>query len=174
MLFLQLDPFSRPVAITEMLILLFAAAFTGWLIARLIYNQHSTRLLREIEDTRSELNDCHSLQQRDKKTFAGGQQIFTPVQAGSLRTAAFTKDDLKIVEGIGPKVEEVMNNAGIITFEQLSNTSPATLLEILTNAGRSYQMLDPESWPAQARLARMGKWQELELLKSKLDGGRQM
>jgi len=172
MLFLQLDPFSRPVAIIEILILLSAAAFTGWLIARLIYNQQSARLSREIEDIGSDLTDCRSLHQ--KSTTSGSRQIFSPVQTVSLRTGAITKDDLKIIEGIGPKVEEVMNKAGITTFEQLSSTSPATLLEILKNAGQSFQMLDPDSWPAQAKLARMGKWQELELLKGKLNGGRQM
>jgi hypothetical protein len=69
-------------------------------------------------------------------------------------------------------VEELMNNAHIFTFEQLSNSSPAQLLEILRKAGQNFQMHDPTTWPEQAYLAREGKWTELEILKGKLKGGR--
>ena len=53
-----LDPFSRPVAIAEMLLLLSLAAFVGWLIARFILNSRVSALQAEIAERESELNEC--------------------------------------------------------------------------------------------------------------------
>ncbi|WP_337045259.1 hypothetical protein [Emticicia sp. 17c] len=82
-------------------------------------------------------------------------------------------DDLKIVEGIGPKIEELLNKVGIYTFSQLANTSVIQLKEILNKAGSRFQIHDPTTWAAQAAMARDGKWEELkkwqdELYKGKL------
>lgn len=59
-------------------------------------------------------------------------------------------DNLKLVEGIGPKIEEVLHAHGIHDLKQLSETPANSLTEILAKAGSSYQMHDPSSWPAQA------------------------
>ncbi len=53
-----LDPFSRPVAITEMLLLLALAAFIGWLLARLIWAGRISALQAAIADKENELEDC--------------------------------------------------------------------------------------------------------------------
>src|SRR6218665_4221591 len=52
------------------------------------------------------------------------------------------KDDLKIVEGIGPKIEELFNKAGIYTFAQLADTSVVRMKEILDKAGSRFQIHD--------------------------------
>jgi predicted flap endonuclease-1-like 5' DNA nuclease len=83
------------------------------------------------------------------------------------------KDDLKIVEGIGPKIEELFNKAGIYTFAQLADTPATRMKEILDKAGSRFQIHDPTTWADQAALARDGKWDELkkwqdELYKGKL------
>ncbi len=77
-------------------------------------------------------------------------------------------DDLKIVEGIGPKIEEVLNKAGIKTWAQLAKKSPKRLREILAAAGKRFIMHQPDSWPRQAELAAKGKWKELKALQDKL------
>lgn len=83
-----------------------------------------------------------------------------------------SKDDLKKVEGIGPKIEGLLNDGGIHTWEQLSNASTDRLKAILDAAGPRYQMHDPGSWPRQAGLAATGQWEALEKLQDELDGGR--
>ena len=80
-------------------------------------------------------------------------------------------DDLTLVEGIGPKIAELLNNAGITTFAQLATSKPAALKAILDAAGKRYQMHDPATWPKQASLARDGKKAELEKLQAELKGG---
>jgi cytoskeletal protein RodZ len=82
------------------------------------------------------------------------------------------KDDLKIIEGIGPKIEELFHNAGILTFAQLASSSVDRLKEILQAAGPRYQMHDPTTWPTQSELASTGKWTELKTLQDELNKGK--
>ncbi len=82
------------------------------------------------------------------------------------------KSDLKIIEGIGPKIEELLNNGNIYSFSDLSNSNYETLKEILTKAGSRFQMHDPKTWPQQAALARDGKMEELKKLQDELNAGR--
>jgi predicted flap endonuclease-1-like 5' DNA nuclease len=81
-------------------------------------------------------------------------------------------DDLKIVEGIGPKIEELLHTAGIKTWKALSETSTDKLREILDAAGPSYQIHDPGTWAQQAGLADQGKWDELKKWQDELDAGK--
>jgi large subunit ribosomal protein L15 len=104
--------------------------------------------------------------------------LATPVEEVSKEKPKATKkstpksDDLRKVEGIGPKIAELFNNAGIITFADLAATSVEKLNEILEEAGPRYSIHNPTTWPQQAQLASEGKWDELSELKNKLDGGR--
>ncbi|NBA84266.1 hypothetical protein GVN16_00750 [Emticicia sp. CRIBPO] len=81
-------------------------------------------------------------------------------------------DDLKIVEGIGPKIEEILKAYKITTFASLAKSEPLLLKEILSNSGSRFKMFDPTSWPKQAQLAVDGKWEELEQLKNTLKAGK--
>jgi predicted flap endonuclease-1-like 5' DNA nuclease len=82
------------------------------------------------------------------------------------------KDDLKVVEGIGPKIEGLLNAGGIHTFAQLATAKVDRLKEILHDAGSRYQMHDPSTWPVQSALARDGKMAELKKMQDELKGGR--
>lgn len=86
--------------------------------------------------------------------------------------AATEPDDLTKVEGIGPKVKELLHKAGISTFAELAKRTPEDLDEILDAAGSIYRAMDASSWPKQAGLAAAGKWEELEKLQEELVGGR--
>ncbi len=81
-------------------------------------------------------------------------------------------DDLKQIEGIGPKIEGVLNAAGITTFAQLAATDVARLREILKAA--DVRIGYPDTWPEQAALAAAGKWDELKALQDQLQGGRRV
>lgn len=79
-------------------------------------------------------------------------------------------DDLTILEGIGTKVNTLLQAAGIATFSQLANADMNRLKEILE--ANSLQFMDPTSWPEQAKLAAEGKTDELKALQEALKGGR--
>ena len=71
------------------------------------------------------------------------------------------EDDLKVVEGIGPKIEGLLKNAGIYSYVTLATTSPEGIKDILLAAGDRYRMHDPGTWPRQSSLAAQGRWEEL-------------
>lgn len=80
-------------------------------------------------------------------------------------------DDLKIVEGIGPKISQLFNENGVTTWYQLSQTPVDRCQEILDIGGKRYEIHNPGTWPKQAKLAFEGKWKELNDLQDYLDGG---
>ncbi len=84
-----------------------------------------------------------------------------------------TKDDLKKIEGIGPKIEEVLNAKGITTFSQLHHTDRDTIKKYLDEAGSQFKMHEPESWPHQAGMAERGDWEDLGIYQEFMDGGRE-
>lgn len=79
---------------------------------------------------------------------------------------------LEIVEGIGPKIAEVLHAAGIHTWQQLAETTPEKIREILDAAGPQFQMHDPGSWPEQASMAARGDWDALGKFQSELLAGK--
>ena len=81
-------------------------------------------------------------------------------------------DDLAKIEGIGPKVAKVLNEAGIATLGDLSNAKVEDIQKILTDAG--LRMMDASTWPEQAKLAADGDWDALQKLQDKLSGGRKV
>ena len=81
-------------------------------------------------------------------------------------------DDLKIVEGVGPKIETLLKEGCINTWAELSEAPVDRLKEILDAAGPRYQIHDPSTWPAQAKFAAEGKWEELKEYQDMLMGGR--
>ena len=80
-------------------------------------------------------------------------------------------DDLKLVEGIGPKIEQLFHAGGIKTWYQLSVASIEKCQAVLDTGGKRYEIHNPSTWPKQAGLAYQGKWEELNTLQDRLDGG---
>jgi len=87
------------------------------------------------------------------------------------KTEEVTADDLTKVEGIGPKISEIFQNAGIKTFADLAAKSVEDLKAILTEAGSRYASKNPGSWPKQAKMAADGKWDELKVWQDNTKGG---
>lgn len=81
-------------------------------------------------------------------------------------------DDLTKIEGIGPKISELLVAEGIETFSKLAETSAEAVQEILNNAGGNFASHNPATWAEQAKLAADGNWDELKVLQDKLNGGR--
>jgi large subunit ribosomal protein L21 len=78
-------------------------------------------------------------------------------------------DDLKKIEGIGPKIASTLADAGIVTFADLAKADSAKVSEIIADV-RGNHVTD--TWPAQAQMAADGKWDELKKWQDELDGGK--
>lgn len=80
------------------------------------------------------------------------------------------KDDLKKIEGIGPKVAGLLNQAGINTFADLGKASEKQLADVLQKAGARFRLAKHDTWQKQAKLAASGKNDELKKLQDELKG----
>lgn len=96
-----------------------------------------------------------------------------PAKKAAPKKAASEKgDNLTKIEGIGPKVMEVFNEAGIVSYADLAKEKAEKLAEILVAANSRYKMFDPTSWPIQAKMAADDKWDELKKWQDEHDGGK--
>jgi predicted flap endonuclease-1-like 5' DNA nuclease len=80
------------------------------------------------------------------------------------------QDNLTKIEGIGPKINRTLQEAGIQTFQQLAASEPAVLKQILLDA--NIRIGFPETWPEQAAFAAKADWTGLKEFQSELQGGR--
>ncbi|MBX2875956.1 MAG: 50S ribosomal protein L27 [Saprospiraceae bacterium] len=85
---------------------------------------------------------------------------------------AAKKDDLKKIEGIGPKIAQILQENGIKTFADLGKAKITSLRKFLAEAGPRYKMHEPRTWPKQAKLAAKGDWEKLTKLQDELKGGK--
>lgn len=141
-IFENINPSGKSTAIVEILIMLFGAALLGYLLHRLIYAR--PRSLDAYLSTPKPEKPQYSKRKSNKV------------------------DDLKKIEGIGPKIEMLLNNAGIFSFEQLEEASNSEIKEILAAAGGRLAVHDTSTWNQQAMLANTGKWRDLKKLQKQI------
>lgn len=101
-----------------------------------------------------------------------GISFSSAVNEINLESSHDDKTNLEIIEGIGPKIKEVLNNARIVTFRDLATTPIYRIKDILDVAGSQFASHDPSTWVEQALLAENGQWEQLEDLKEYLVAGR--
>lgn len=105
-------------------------------------------------------------------TFAGFGLSHDADAAKAALGSNVAADDLKVVEGIGPVLEQVLHNGGITTWAELGAADPDHLRSILVGADERHRMHNPTSWPRQARLAAIGEWDALKAFQDQLTAGR--
>lgn len=83
------------------------------------------------------------------------------------------KDNLQMIEWVGPKIEKLMNKHWVRTFWDVVSSDVTGLEDILLAGWPRYQVHTPTTWPDQARLAMQGKWSELEEYQAILNRGQE-
>jgi predicted flap endonuclease-1-like 5' DNA nuclease len=85
--------------------------------------------------------------------------------------AVVKPDDLKVIEGIGPKMAQALIDAGISTYARLAAASEDEIRAAIEAAG---MRLAPSigTWAEQASYAARGDWDGLKAFQSTLTGGR--
>lgn len=112
----------------------------------------------------------------------GHRQSFTKIQIDAIGSGAAPRQAVaaaapkaeklnKMIEGIGPKIAGLLNDAGIHSYADLAGQSEKALKEILVNAGGVYAAKNPSTWAAQAQMVVDGKLDELKAWQDELDGG---
>lgn len=81
------------------------------------------------------------------------------------------RDDLEVVDGVGPAIAELLRRIGITTWNELGHTEVSLLRTMLSDAGPQFATHQPDTWPEQARLLAAGQWAEFRAFVDRLDGG---
>ena len=105
---------------------------------------------------------------------AAAPKAATVIDLAAAKKAGFAlknANDLTVVEGIGSKINELFNNAGVKTFAQLANQTIPQIRKVLDDGGSRFRIANPSTWGQQAALAAENKWDELKKLQDNLSGG---
>ncbi len=145
-------------------------AVLGYFLGR-YFGRGASNWKNEYEETLEKLNECRKKQQNIEKSAAVMPLGFNAEQAKMALGKTVKENDLTLIEGIGPKIEELLNASGITTWKKLSETSISDCKDILEKAGNNYAMHNPATWSEQATLAYEGKWKELKKWQDELSGG---
>jgi predicted flap endonuclease-1-like 5' DNA nuclease len=108
----------------------------------------------------------------DEKSKALKPKAGKPKAAAKPKPVVVVKEDLTMIEGIGRKIEALLYKNKIYNYRQLSKTTIKSLKEILEAGGSKFSIHNPGNWPKQAKLAAEGNFEDLELLKKHLKGGK--
>jgi large subunit ribosomal protein L27 len=106
------------------------------------------------------------------KAKAEAVEVVAAKAAPKAAKATAGADDLKKIEGIGPKIAELLVADGIVTFADLAAASVEKIQAVLDAAGPRYATHNPGTWPKQAALAASGDWDTLKTLQDELNGGK--
>ncbi len=82
-------------------------------------------------------------------------------------------DDLEVVEGIGPKIAQLLRQHGVTTFLQLASSAPSEIAAILEKGGPNFRVASPGTWPEQAGYCVRNDWPGLKQLQDRLTAGRE-
>ncbi len=169
----DLNPLNNPNATWQHWLLAIVAGLIGFVIGYLQRRGEISALEPEFARLETEVDEClgslaRTAERTRTATATAGMSFVAPLVG---TTAA--PDDLKIVEGIGPKIEELLNREGIRSFAQLAAADPDRLMTVLRAAGPRFQIQDPTTWPRQAQLAADSRWDELKELQRQLTAGRE-
>ncbi len=96
------------------------------------------------------------------------------IDLAAAKAAGFTiknADDLTVIEGIGPKINELFKDNGLKTFAQVAKATEPQMRAILEKGGTRFRIANPSTWAQQAALAANNKWAELKALQDKLNAG---
>lgn len=143
------------------------SAFIGYKLGK---SNSATALFRNELEEVSKKNirlEAELAQCRKKHAGSGSRMVlqniphFDPASARMAFGRNIVENDLKLIEGIGPKIEGLFHNYDIKSWQALAETPVAKCREVLSSGGDRFQVHDPSSWPMQARMACEGKWKSL-------------
>ncbi|MBO0935528.1 hypothetical protein J2I47_03105 [Fibrella sp. HMF5335] len=129
-----LDPFSRPVAIIEVLSILSLAAFIGWLLGRLLLNGRISALQADIADKEAALDECRRA--KAAPFVNSHRQSVAPAMAASVAAVAAPVAEMYRVEApmVAAIAAPVMEKAAPAPIPATGGSEDAVLHRIAARA----------------------------------------
>ena len=168
----DLNPNGNPDALWQHVLMVLISAVLGYIIG-MVYGKDKVRTLRVVlSKLNKDLAACQKQTVDLPKPVIQSDLPVITTASDDPKVISLAADDLKTIEGIGPKIEALLNQDGIYTFVQLKESTPDRLTQLLQNSGVNFNLHDPNTWPRQAELAAAGKWEALRAWQEVLNKGR--
>lgn len=174
-------------ALGEILIMLIISFIIGW-VARMFWEKFfsniKVKIIREKTNIIKNIDNETKIKEKvEVNEVAETVPVISvsPIKSTELKRTTLkiasnglSNDDLKIIEGIGPKIEILLKNAQVNTWDDLSSIGIEKIKMILKQGGDRFAFHNPTTWPEQAMLARSGAWEELQEFQDFLSGGKEL
>lgn len=142
-----------------------------WIFVRLFVPNPKKKLEAALQASRKD-NDQLQKQNRELQSALNTANTDEPIKTAEptliLTDELVADDDLTKLSGIGPKLAEAMQAAGIKHYAQLAELSVDALSEHLASSGIRYSKASAESWSSQAALAAKSDWEGLKTYQAAL------
>jgi len=121
-----------------------------WIIDEIYSNDNLSMITEENEYLRDRIKALEAVRSTERLTSPAPvstpqppeRTLPAPAPAPQLTKASSRKDDLKLIKGVGPKLEAKLNKATVRTFDQLSRLTSEELQRILGTTKRAAQTAD--------------------------------
>lgn len=127
-----------------------------------LWKDKNAKLSADLDECRNKLTAPPVAKVASSIAPAAALVAFDAAAAKAIFGKKIKGDDLKVVEGIGPKIEGLFHNFEIKTWKALSDATVAKCQEVLNSGGDRYKIHDPSSWPMQAKMCYENKWKDLK------------
>ena len=131
-----------------------------------------TQLDTDLASAKSSLSNNTNMASSFAAPAAPAAIAFDADEAKAVFGKRIKQDDLTVVEGIGPKIQELFHNHDVKTWKALSECSVDKCKSVLMSGGDRFKMHKPGTWPEQAKMAYEGRWADLAKWQDELDGGK--
>ncbi|WP_103864230.1 hypothetical protein [Aquimarina sp. I32.4] len=154
-----------------LLLLLFLAFLLGWLLSKWALKNKYKKALDECEQKNAALRNVNY--EKANSTFSSQKNTNSDIKAIKTRdhggvavdttetptlnfdsfgkADASQKDDLKLISGIGPFIEEKLNSIGIYTFDQISKFNSEDIETVTTLIQFFPGRIERDQWTKQAK-----------------------
>lgn len=123
-----------------------------------IFEDRVSRVLNRLGVPTS--SDFQEIATRIEELNQSVQALIKSRSAGAVTPAAAAADDLKAIAGIGPSMEAKLNAAGISSYRQIVELSPADIERIETDVIHYSGRFRRDKWVEQAKQLHLEKYQE--------------
>ncbi len=122
-----------------------------WLLADELKPKKRRALRKRMEKVRARYKDARKEYRQLRKQWKAHRKKTPPLylEGPTPGSGPMPPEDLKDIPGIGPRLESLLHQSGILTLRQLAQTPVERLRELLQREG--FAMHNPESWPRAAR-----------------------
>jgi len=150
------------------------SAILGYLLGKMAGSNSDriTSLEADLDNCRKKLNQIQMEDSRMANAMSAPAFVFNAAEAKAIMGKTIKENDLTIVEGIGPVIQDLFHKHGIHTWKALADTSVAKCQSILDGEGERFVVHNPGTWPDQSRMAYEGRWKELKDWQDILDHGK--